>query len=286
MATSGTHSHQIGVGVRGRGDLGWEGFGTCEEPALGEAVAGPHKRLSQISGRLTDFRPISTVAPMQAQGLFDLQVNGYAGIDFNSADITPDGVDHALESMWRSGVTQCLPTIITAPAGILAERLAALDRAVAISRFGAAMVPGYHLEGPFLSPEDGFAGCHPVSAMQAPDPALVQRLEAPLRRPILPLTLAPERERRRGADPLGAASGARLSRWAIPPRPRLQVTAAADAGASLSTHLGNGLRGLLAKFANPLLAQLGEDRLWASFIADGIHVPPPALKVMLRAKKF
>ncbi|HEY6433135.1 MAG TPA: N-acetylglucosamine-6-phosphate deacetylase [Acetobacteraceae bacterium] len=234
---------------------------------------------------MTGFRPISTVPRMQAQGLFDLQVNGYAGIDFNSADITPDGVDHALESMWRSGVTQCLPTIITAPAGILAERLAALDRAVAISRFGGAMVPGYHLEGPFLSPEDGFAGCHPASAMQAPDPALVQRLEAPLRRPILLLTLAPERD--------GAVE---LIRWA---RQRgkvvalghtaasaAQVTAAADAGASLSTHLGNGLRGLLPKFANPLLAQLGEDRLWASFIADGIHVPPPALKVMLRAKSL
>jgi N-acetylglucosamine-6-phosphate deacetylase len=115
------------------------------------------------------------------------------------------------------------------------------------------------------------------------DPALVQRLEAPLRRPILLLTLAPER-----------ADAIELIRWA---RQRgkivalghtaasaADVTAAADAGAQLSTHLGNGLRRMLPKFDNPLIAQLAEDRLWASFIADGIHIPAPALQVLLRAK--
>jgi len=59
---------------------------------------------------------------------------------------------------------------------------------------------------------------------------------------------------------------------------------AAEAGATLSTHLGNALPHMQPKFRNPLIAQLAEDRLAASFIADGIHIPRTALKVLLRAK--
>ena len=196
---------------------------------------------------------------------------------------TPAALDHALAAMRADGVAACLPTLITAPVAALEARFAALDRAVAQSRLGAAMVPGYHLEGPFLSPEPGYAGCHPPAAMLAPDPALVARLEAPLARPILLLTLAPERE--------GALA---LIRWATA-RGKLvaightaataaQITAAAGAGARLSTHLGNALAHLQPKFANPMMAQLAEDRLSASFIADGLHIPSAALKVLLRAK--
>ena len=220
---------------------------------------------------------------MHASGLFDLQVNGYTGVDFNSTQITADALDHALHAMWQTGVTQCLPTIITAPADLLADRLAALDHAVAASRFGTIMVPGYHLEGPFLSPEEGYAGCHPPSAMLAADPALVERLEAPLRHPLLMLTIAPERP---GALDLIGWARQRGKIVALGHTAALaeEIAAAVDAGARLSTHLGNGLRRMLPKFDNPLIAQLAEDRLCASFIADGIHIPPPALKVLLRAK--
>jgi N-acetylglucosamine-6-phosphate deacetylase len=87
---------------------------------------------------------------VKSPGLLDLQVNGYAGVDFNDAAISTDALDHALEAMLRNGVGSCLPTVITAPAEMLSARLQALDRAVARSRLGPAMVPGYHLEGPFL----------------------------------------------------------------------------------------------------------------------------------------
>lgn len=216
-------------------------------------------------------------------GLIDLQVNGFAGIDFNDSALTAAAMDQALEAMARTGVTACLPTLITAPENVLAERLRALDDAVANSRLGPLMVPGFHLEGPFLNPAPGFAGCHPPSAMVPPDPALLERLTTGLRRPVLLLTLAPERE--------GALA---VIRWAVA-RGMLvaighsdasadDVRAAADAGACLSTHLGNALPQPRHKFANPLMAQLAEDRLSASLIADGIHVPPDAIKVMLRAK--
>lgn len=109
-------------------------------------------------------------------------MNGFAGVDFNSASITPDALDHALHAMLRTGVTGCLPTLITAAEATLAARFAALDEAVARSRLGPIMVPGFHLEGPFLSPLDGCAGCHPPDAMVAPDSGLVERVAAGLRR--------------------------------------------------------------------------------------------------------
>lgn len=220
---------------------------------------------------------------MRTAGLFDLQVNGYAGVDFNDSALTADGLDHALHAMMLSGVTACLPTLITAPEDVLAARFAALDAAVAGSRLGPAMVPGYHLEGPFLNPALGYAGCHPASAMVAPDAALVERFSRDLQRPILLLTLAPERD-----GTLFTIAWAR-SRGIVVAMGHTAadadcVTRAAGAGLALSTHLGNALPQLQPKFLNPLMAQLAEDRLHASFIADGIHIPPSALKVLLRAK--
>ena len=219
----------------------------------------------------------------ESAGLFDLQVNGYAGIDFNDAALTAEGLDHALEAMLRAGVTQCLPTLITATEQQLVARFAALDEAVSGSRLGPLMVPGYHLEGPFLNPGEGFRGCHPAAAMIPPDEALLARLAAPLRRPIRLLTLA--------AELVGAEA---LIGWAVGQGMLVSighsdagvavVARAVAAGARMSTHLGNGLPALLPKLDNPLMAQLAEDRLAACFIADGVHVPVPALRAMMRAK--
>jgi len=220
---------------------------------------------------------------MRSGGLIDLQVNGFAGVDFNDAGLTADALDYALHAMLRRGVTGCLPTIITASADDIAARLAALDRAVASSRLGPLMVPGYHLEGPFLNPAPGFAGCHPPSAMVAPDIGLIERLMAGLRRPILLMTLAAELP---GAEALIrwlAAHGV-IAAIGHSDAGAEVVARAAGAGARLSTHLGNGLPQMLPKLTNPLMAQLAEDRLAASFIADGIHLPVPALRAMVRAK--
>ena len=220
---------------------------------------------------------------MDSPGLIDLQVNGYAGVDFNDTGVEAATLDHALAAMLRSGVTACLPTLITAPEPVLAERLAALDRAVASSRLGPRMVPGFHLEGPFLNPAPGFAGCHPPDAMVLPDPAVLRRLTAGLARPVLMLTLAPEQS---GGLALVRAARAQGMLVAIghSAADAPVLAEAAEAGASLTTHLGNAMPHMLAKFRNPLVAHLAEDRLAASFIADGLHVPPAALKVMLRAK--
>lgn len=220
---------------------------------------------------------------MRTPGLFDLQVNGFAGVDFNTEDLTAEALDHALESMLATGVTGCLPTLITAREEVLAARFAALDAAVARSRLGPLMCPGYHLEGPFLNPAQGYCGCHPADAMGPADPGLVGRLSAGLSRPILLVTVAPEVAG--GLDLVAAlrATG-RIVAIGHSAATSEQVSAAALRGASLSTHLGNGLPQVLPKLANPIFAQLAEDRLAATFIADGIHVPAHALKALVRAK--
>jgi N-acetylglucosamine-6-phosphate deacetylase len=220
---------------------------------------------------------------MRGQGLLDLQVNGYAGVDFNSAGLTPDALDHALHAMLRAGVTHCLPTLITAAEVELTARLHALDHAIRDSRLGPVMALGIHLEGPFLNPTRGYAGCHPAAAMILPDAGLLERLMATSETPIRLITLAPELP---GAIPLiewavrrgiAVAMGHTAADHDV-------VTRAATAGLSFSTHLGNALPQPQPKFLNPLIAQLAEDRLCAGFIADGIHVPPHALGVLLRAK--
>jgi N-acetylglucosamine-6-phosphate deacetylase len=222
---------------------------------------------------------------MRNAGLVDLQVNGYAGIDFNDAALTAAGMQHALEAMQRAGVTCCLPTIITATEADLAARFAALDAAVAGCALGPAMVPGYHLEGPFLNPGVGYAGCHPPDAMIPPDAELVERLEAGLRRPILLVTLAPELP---GSVEfiIWARSKGKLVSIGHSAATRADVQAACDAGAGLSTHLGNGTARMLARFDNPIYAQLAEDRLSAGLIADGIHIKRDILQVMMRAKEL
>ncbi|HEX4261656.1 MAG TPA: amidohydrolase family protein [Acetobacteraceae bacterium] len=220
---------------------------------------------------------------MDSAGLIDLQVNGYAGVDFNDAGLTADALDHALAAMLRAGVTACLPTIITASEADLAARLAALDAAVARSRLGPLMVPGFHLEGPFLNPSTGTRGCHPARCMVPPDPALLARLCAGLRRPILLLTLAPELPGAATLIRAARAAGMLVAIGHAAPT-AAEIAAAAVAGATVSTHLGNGLPALLPKLDNPLMAQLADDRLAACFVADGIHLPPFALKAMLRAK--
>ncbi|XWN30510.1 MAG: N-acetylglucosamine-6-phosphate deacetylase [Devosia sp.] len=221
--------------------------------------------------------------PFISDGLFDLQVNGYAGVDFNDPGISPAALDVALEAMRECGVTGCLPTLITARPDELRERFRALDAAIVASRLGGSMVPGYHLEGPFLNPEEGYRGCHPAKAMGALELSLADEIEACLSRPILLVTLAPERP---GALAFARALAQRGKATAIGHSAASyeEVRAAADVGVTLSTHLGNGLPRVLPKLENTLLAQLAEPRLWACLIADGHHMSPQALAALVALK--
>ncbi|MBT3359220.1 MAG: N-acetylglucosamine-6-phosphate deacetylase [Rhodospirillales bacterium] len=217
-------------------------------------------------------------------GLVDVQVNGFAGVDFNSDGLTAEELDCALTAMLATGVTRCLPTIITAAPDRLRARLVALDTAVRESRLGPWMVDGIHLEGPFLSPEDGYAGCHPTEAMRPPSLEVFDKLTANLAAPVRLITVAPELD---GAIPFIEALSRRGTVVALGHSSATHdvVKHAADAGARMSTHLGNAISHLLEKNNNTLFAQLGEDRLAAGFIADGAHIPPYMLQSWIRAKE-
>lgn len=220
---------------------------------------------------------------IESDGLLDLQVNGFAGVDFNDASITPERLDFALEAMRQTGVTSVLPTLITAFESDLRARLVALDAAVVASRLGPRMVPGYHIEGPFLNAGDGFRGCHPEQAMLDPDAALYERIAAGLARPVLLVTLAPERagaiEAIRGLRAMGICVAMAHSAASLG-----QVRAAVDAGLTMSTHLGNGLPKVLPRTENALMAQLSEASMVGCLIADGHHLSPDEFGALLRIK--
>jgi N-acetylglucosamine-6-phosphate deacetylase len=221
---------------------------------------------------------------VKTPGLVDLQVNGFAGVDYNTPSLTPEQLQHSLEVMLATGVTTCLPTVITTTEARLKACFAALERARNVSPLAQAMIAGYHLEGPFLSPLPGYSGCHPTDAMCAADPELFSHVQEAADGNIRLVTVAPEIEgvlpliEKLAKDRIIVALGHTAADTAT-------IRKAVDAGASLSTHLGNGTAGELAKNDNPIMAQLGEDRLHASFIADGYHLPPEVLRVYLRAKE-
>lgn len=215
-------------------------------------------------------------------GLVDLQVNGCAGIDLNSGALRPDDVTALVRVLAAGGVTAFCPTIITASADSMIAAIAAIGEAMADDPAVAAAVLGVHLEGPWISPVDGPRGAHPAEHVRAASPA---ELDAFLGAgaPVAIVTLAPEAagaiEIVRAASEAGVVVA--LGHSAAEPN---AVRAAVDAGARLSTHLGNGVAGVLPRHPNLIWTQLGDDRLTASFIADGHHIDPATLATMVRAK--
>ncbi len=216
-------------------------------------------------------------------GFFDLQVNGFAGRNFSSPDLTHEGVEHIARALLQTGTTRLLPTVVTADTETLCRQLSVLAEAMERVPLVRAMCPGIHLEGPFLNPEDGPRGAHRRQYVREPSIAEYERLQAAARGRLLMLTLAPELP---GAIELirHAASQGVVVALGHHRADDETLEQAVSAGARLSTHLGNGSDAMLPRLANYIWRQLGEDRLWASFIADGHHLPPATLRCMLRAK--
>lgn len=222
---------------------------------------------------------------VRTAGLCDLQLNGFAGVDFNNPDLVPEHFETALETLLRCGVTTVLPTVITASDEDLRRTFAALERARAQSHLAQHMVPGYHLEGPFLNPAEGFAGCHPAQHMEiSADWSWFEGWQNAAGGRIRLMTVAPELPGVLPLIPRLVEAGVTVALGHCNPSHEI-VRQAAEAGARLSTHLGNGVPQLLPKVDNSILSQLAEDALSASFIADGFHQRPHVLGVYLRAKQ-
>jgi N-acetylglucosamine-6-phosphate deacetylase len=221
--------------------------------------------------------------PFVAPGLFDLQINGRGGTWFGKAGITADEVLNVLAQHFQFGVTRLCPTLITNSLEALECALKALRLACEREPWAAQMAPGVHLEGPYISGEDGPRGAHPKEHVRPPDWAEFMRLQAAAGGLIRLITLAPELP---GAiDFIRRATGSgvtvAIGHTAASAR---EITDAVAAGARLSTHLGNGAHPMLRRHPNYIWEQLGDSRLSASVIADGFHLPPSVLRSIIRAK--
>ena len=216
-------------------------------------------------------------------GLVDLQVNGYGGDDVNVDGIDADVIHSLTKKMIATGVTTYLPTIITASEGKIIAALRAVAEARRSSRLVADAVPYVHVEGPNISPIDGYRGAHAREHVRPPRLAEFAQWQQASGGLVGMVTLSPHWE---GAeDYISNLSGNGIY-VAIGHTDATaeQIRRAVDAGAMLSTHLGNGSAGMIPRHANSLWPQLAEDRLTATLIADGHHLPADMLKAMLRSK--
>jgi N-acetylglucosamine-6-phosphate deacetylase len=247
-------------------------------------VTGRPVRLQVDAGHITALDEVDDGPPLWLlPGLVDIQVNGYAGADVNGADVQASTIVSMVEALWARGTTTVFPTVVTGSQQAMQRSLRAVARARAVSPLVAHSIPRVHVEGPCISAEDGPRGAHAPEHIRPPSPEEFGDWQEACEHIVGVVTLAPEL---RGAlSYIGqlARLGVVVAIGHTAARPD-EIRAAVEAGATLSTHLGNGSHAMLARLDNYVWEQLGEDRLWASFIFDGHHLPPPVMRSMVRAK--
>jgi len=241
--------------------------------------------LSIRDDRVSDVRPcpLSPGAPYLAPGFLDMQVNGYAGLDYNAPRLEHEHIRGITRLLAASGTTRHVPTFVTGPADRVRAGLRVLARALELDPELAAAIPGVHIEGPYISPEDGPRGAHDGRYARDPDYEEFMSWQEAAGGRVRIVTLAPERKGALEFIARVTRQGvvAAIGHSAASPE---RIREAVEAGATLSTHLGNGSHHLLPRLRNYLWEQLAEDRLRAGFIADGFHLPPAVVKVLFRVK--
>lgn len=237
-------------------------------------------------GRVVNVQRLETGErlPLIAPGLIDNQVNGFAGVSFgfSGGNLDRDGVLKATQALWAKGVTTFLPTLTTNSRKALLQNLATL----AACKDDPALhgsIAGFHLEGPYISPEDGYRGAHPRAYVRPPDWREFMALYEAAGRHILTVTLAPElpgaQEMIRNLTAMGivAALGHHNASKA-------EIDQAVRNGAQIATHLGNGCANTLNRHVNPLWPQLADDGLMISLICDGFHLREEQIRVFYKVK--
>jgi N-acetylglucosamine-6-phosphate deacetylase len=236
------------------------------------------------SGRIMAVSPSSALGTKLwiAPGFIDLQVNGYAGVDYNSPDAPIDEIARSIDTQRSCGVTRLFPTVITGSKENICGSLRNLAKAKSRLREGVSL-EAFHVEGPWISADDGPRGAHPKEHVR---PAAIEewrRFQDAAEGQIRLLTVAPEQQ---GVLPLieqVCAEGVVVS-IGHTNATTSQIEDAIHAGATMSTHLGNGSHKEIPRFPNYIWDQLAADELYASLIVDGIHLPQAFVKVALRAK--
>jgi N-acetylglucosamine-6-phosphate deacetylase len=240
-------------------------------------------------GRIEALQPVEAPADATSEDLWvapafwDIQTNGRWGVSFSSEDLTVEQVAEIVRAHAELGIGRLCPTLITAPVEATEHGVRTIAQACERWPEIGAMVVGIHLEGPWISHRDGYRGAHPLHAVQDPSVEVFERFQRASGNRVVLVTLAPERE---GAIPFIKTLANRNIVVAIghSAADGETIRKAAEAGARLSTHLGNGIEARLARHPNPIWDQAANDALSASVIADGHHVGLEFLRVVARAK--
>ena len=234
---------------------------------------GPAGRGKCHAGSVT-----STIAPT----LFDIQVNGYGGIDLQGRDVLPEDVAEVDAKLQRIGVSHWIPTFITSSFENTEHGCATVAAALKDASL-SRRIPGVHIEGPYISPRDGPRGAHDKRHVRKPNLREFDKWYKAADGRVTYITLAPEID---GAVPFIKEMARRGVVVSLGHHNATadEIARAVDAGARMCTHLGNGLASTINRHHNPLWPQMAEDRLHASVIADLEHLPTTLLKTIARAK--
>ena len=221
--------------------------------------------------------------PFLSHGFFDIQVNGYRGSDYSADDLNAGHIQRIIQSLASSGTTQHLATIVTRPRGRIVENLRIIARARRESPMIREAIAGIHLEGPFISAEEGPRGAHDLACIRDPDFGEFLEWQEAAEGLIRIVTLAPEKkgalEFIRNLTERGVIAA--IGHTAAPPE---LISEAVAAGCRLSTHLGNGSHATLPRLRNYVWEQMAADILHASIISDSFHLPPAVVKTIARTK--
>lgn len=218
-----------------------------------------------------------------APQLVDLQINGRAGIDFLDPNLSPERVAEFARGLADDGVGAALATVTTQSFDRITKGLSTILAACQQDAATARRIVGVHLEGPYLSPLDGPRGAHPLAEIRPPSIEEFSKWQELAGGLIRLVTVSPEHPGTAAFIRTLVKQGIVVSLGHLSAT-KEQIAEAVDAGASMSTHLGNGAHGQLPRHPNYLWTQLAEDRLTASIIADGHHLPDDVLRCFVRCK--
>ena len=221
--------------------------------------------------------------PFVAPGFIDLQVNGFAGVDYNAPAAPAEEIARSIDVMFSTGVTRFFPTVITGGPDMMMGALRNLARAKEKLPLHGQAMEAFHVEGPYISPDDGPRGAHPRQWARRPDLDEFQRYQDAAAGNIRLVTVSPEWPEATAFIEAVVRMGVVVSIGHTKAEPA-QIHDAVKAGATMSTHLGNGAHKMIVRHPNYIWEQLADDRLVASFIVDGIHLGAAFLKSALRAK--
>ena len=246
-------------------------------PGTGETLA------IRTSGRISALEAIAGEAgPFVSPGWVDLQVNGFAGVDYNDPNTPAEDISRSIEVQRSTGVARFYPTVITGSGQDMRGSLRNLALARRTVANGSAML-GFHVEGPWISPDDGPRGAHPQQHVRSPSIEEFARFQDAAEGGIRIVTLSPEHGEAPRVIEHMAAHGVVVS-IGHTNATSAQIADAVRAGATMSTHLGNGAHARVPRHDSYIVHQMADDRLYAGLIIDGIHLPPAFAKVALRAK--